>query len=219
VLKRAKYDPNKTTWSIIAEYSNLWQNVKDFDVAGATVLQQARAASLQGNLATGFFRMSLTGIYRDLPFVLRNVPSFVPFESIPDEAQTQDEFFVAAAVDYHFEGPKLTPGVGAGLQFPGTFSTSQENTGGDTIGRTVVVRSAGDASILPINRTRVPIFQARVSLKWDLSDLLSAILWLQFTRDNNGTFVERDPNEGTVALRNFTNPNFLGFGTSVQARF
>jgi hypothetical protein len=38
-------------------------------------------------------------------------------------------------------------------------------------------------------------------------------------RDNNGTFVERDPSEGTVALRTFINPDFLGFGTSVQARF
>lgn len=219
ILNVEKYDADKTTWSVIAEYSNLWQNLKDFDVAGDTLLQAARAAALQGNLKSGFFRLSLTGIYRDLPFVLRNVPSFVPFESIPDAAKTKDEFFVAAALDYHFDGPRLTPGVGAGLQFPSTFATEQVNTGGDSIGRTVVVRQQGDVSILPVDRGAVPIFQARVSLKWDLSQLLSAIGWIQFVRDNNGTFVERDPNEGTVALRSFTSPNFLGFGTSVQARF
>jgi tetratricopeptide (TPR) repeat protein len=219
ILKREKYDPDKTTWSAIAEFSNLWQRLKNFDVPGELVLQQARAAALQGNLKTGFFRLSLTGIYRDLPFVLRNVPSFVPFESIPDEAETEDEFFVAAAVDYHFDGPKLTPGIGVGLQFPSTFQTDQIDAGGNTIGRTVVVREQGNVSILPAGRTRVPIFQARASLKWDLSDILSAIVWIQYIRDNNGTFVERDPNEGTVALRTFVNPDFLGLGTSVQATF
>ena len=49
--------------------------------------------------------------------------------------------------------------------------------------------------------------------------MLNTIGWVQFIRDNNATFVERDPNEGTVALRNFVSPNFLGFGASFQARF
>ena len=43
--------------------------------------------------------------------------------------------------------------------------------------------------------------------------------WAQYVRDNNGTFVERDPSEGTVSIRTFINPDFFGFGTSVQARF
>ena len=219
ILRKDEYDPDQTTWSVVAEYSNLWQNLKDFDVPNATALQQARAAALQGNLKTGFFRMSLTGIYRDLPFVLRNVPSFIPFETIPADADTTDEFFVAAAVDYHFDGPKLTPGIGAGLQFPSSFRTTSINAGGETSDRTVVIRQQGDASILPIDRHAVPIFQARVSLKWDVSDILSSLVWLQYIRDNNGTFVERDPNEGTSALRTFVRPDFFGFGLMVQARF
>ena len=46
------------------------------------------AAALQGNLKSGFFRASLTGIYRDLPYVLRNQPSFIPFETLPKDAKT-----------------------------------------------------------------------------------------------------------------------------------
>jgi hypothetical protein len=218
-LSRAKYDPDATDWAVVAEYNNLWQNLKNFDATGETVLQPARAAAVQLNLQSGFFRTSVTGIYRDLPFVLRNVPSFVPFESVPGDAETNDEFFVAAAVDYHFDGPKLTPGIGLGLQFPGAFRSVAIDAGGNTSSRTVLVRSAGDVSILPVDRDGVPIFQARVSLKWDASEILSALLWLQYMRDNNGTFVERDPNEGTAALRSFTSPDFLGLGTSVQARF
>ena len=64
-----------------------------------------------------------------------------------------------------------------------------------------------------------PIIQARASLKWDISPILATLLWVQYVRDNNGTFIERDPNEGTVALRTFVSPDFFGFGTAVQARF
>ena len=77
----------------------------------------------------------------------------------------------------------------------------------------------GNLAILPVDRDSVPIFQARASLKWDISTILSAVVWAQYVRDNNGTFVERDPNEGTVALRTFISPDFFGFGTSMQARF
>jgi hypothetical protein len=221
IFKPTKYDPDKTTWNVSLEGSHLWQNLKDFDVAGATLMQPARSLALQGNLQASYFRLSLTGIYRDLPFVLRNVPSYVPFQSLPasKDAKVGDEFFVAVAGDYYIEAARLTPGIGAGLQFPATFKTDSVDLTGNTIGRTVVVRQQGNLAILPVDRNAVPIFQARVSLKWDLSSILSALVWAQYIRDNNGTFVERDPNEGTVALRTFISPDFFGFGTSVQARF
>ena len=126
---------------------------------------------------------------------------------------------MALAGDYHFGGPRLTLGAGAGLQFPATFKTNSVDQSGATIGRTVVVRQQGDNAILPVDADAVPILQARLSLKWDISKILSALVWMQYTLDNNGTFVERDPNEGTVALREFVSPSFLGLGTSVQARF
>jgi len=221
IFEPATYDPDATTWNVAAEFSNLWQNLKDFDVTGQTRLQQARAAALQGNLTTGFFRLSLTGIYRDLPFVLRNVPSFMPFQTLPGSEDTEagEELFVAVAGDYHIESVKLTPGVGAGLQFPATFTSSAVDLAGSTIGRTVVVREQGNLAILPEGRSAVPIFQARASLKWDISQILAAVAWVQFKRDNNATFLERDPNEGTGMLRTFVSPNFLGVGTSMQARF
>ena len=184
-------DSNDFSWTVSGEFSNLWQNLKDFDVPGQTKLQQARAASIQLVLKPGDFAASLTGIYRDLPFVLRNVPSFVPFETLPEDsaAETGDELFVAANVGYFFQGPRLTPSFGAGLQFPATFKTNSDDAAGNSIGRTVVIRQQGDVSILPVNRESVPIFQLRGSLKWDVSKILSAVVWLQYIRDNNGTFV------------------------------
>lgn len=217
----APIDPpeDELKWKLSVEYANLFQNLKDFDQPGETALQQARAAAAQAAVSYGGFGVVVSGIYRDLQFVLRNVPSFVPFETLPNEADTGDEFFIAASTDYHFSGPKLTPGIGFGLQFPATFQTTSIDVAGNTIGRTVVIRQQGDQSILPQDAEAVPIVQARASLRWDISPMLNTIGWMQFIRDNNATFVERDPNEGTVALRNFSSPNFLGFGASFQARF
>ena len=219
IFKPETYVPGKTTWSVALEGSNLFQNLKDFDEAGATTVQSARAAAIQANMKSGFVRASLTGIFRDLPFVLRNQPSFIPFQSIPKDATTSNELFFAAAADYFIEAAHLTPGLGAGLQLPASFKTTSTDQSSAPIERTVVVREQGNIAILPVNAKAVPIFQARVSLKWDISKILSAIAWAQFVHDNNGTFVERDPNEGTLALRTFVSPDFVGFGTSVQARF
>jgi hypothetical protein len=224
IFKPETYDASKTTWAVSLEGSNLFQHLKDFETAGATAIQSARAGALQGTLKSGFVRVSLTGIYRDLPFVLRNQPSFIPFQTIPgggdsETATTADELFFAAAADYYIEAAHLTPGVGAGLQFPATFKTTTLDSASAPIERTVVVREQGNIAILPVNKDAVPILQARVSLKWDISRILSAIAWVQYVRDNNGTFVERDPSEGTTSLRTFISPDFLGLGTSVQARF
>jgi hypothetical protein len=219
IFKPEVYTPGKTTWSVSGEFSNLFQNLKDFDTAGATAIQQARAAALQANLKSGFMRASVTGIYRDLPFVLRNQPSYIPFETLPKDAKTTDEMFFAAALDYYFDSIHLTPGLGAGLQFPSTFQSQSVDSSSAPINRTVVVREQGDIAILPVNAKAQPIFQGRVSLRWDISRILSAMVWAQFIHDNNGTFVQRDPSEGTVALRTFISPDFFGFGTSVSARF
>lgn len=214
-----KYTPGKTTWAASAEFTSLFQHLKDFDVAGATAVQPAIAGALQALIKSGYFRGSLTGIYRDLPFVVRNQPGFIPFQTLPKDSQTQSELFFAAAVDYHIPAIHLTPALGAGLQFPASFKTASIDASNAPIERNVVVREQGNIAILPINRQPVPIIQARFSLRLDISDFIGAMAWVQYTRDNNGTFVERNPDEGTVALRTFVSPDFFGFGTSVQARF
>jgi hypothetical protein len=221
IFKPETYTPGKTTWAASVEFSNLFQHLKDFETAGATAIQAARAGALQATVKTGYLRASLTGIYRDLAYVLRNQPSFIPFQTIPEDetVETSDELFFAAAADYYIESFRLTPGLGGGVQFPATFKSSTFDAASAPIERTVVIREQGNIGILPVNKGAVPIVQARASLKWDISKILSAIAWVQYVRDNNATFVERDPAEGTTSLRTFVRPDFVGFGTSVQARF
>ncbi|MBK7582142.1 MAG: hypothetical protein IPI67_18290 [Myxococcales bacterium] len=217
-FKSEKYEPGKASWALSGEVTQLHQNLKDFDAPGRTDIQLARAGALQANLKYGYLRTSLAVIYRDLPFVLRNQPSFIPFQTLPNNAKTEDETFFAASVDYYIESLRLTPGFGAGLQNPATFRSESFDALGQDTSRTIVVREQGNLAFLPVGEKRVPILQARGSLKWDLSPMMSAIGWMQFRRDNNMTRLELDPS-GTVLLRSFISPNFLGYGLAMQARF
>ncbi len=218
LFKPEKYDPNQFAWSVSAEGAVLQQHLKDFDVAGAVKDQSAIAGAVQGVIRAGYLRFSATGIYRNLNFVVRNVPGFIPFETLPQNAKTDPELFGAIAADYHIAAAHLTPGIGGGLQLPATFR-SDFLDGGIPAQRVIVVRQQGDESILPYNKDRTPVMQARLALRWDLSDMFAVVGWVQFVRDNNGTLVIRDPTEGTASLRVFQSPNRLGAAAAVQARF
>jgi hypothetical protein len=213
-----KYSPNQIAWSVSLEGDLLEQHLKDFDVVGATKDQTGWATAIQGVLKYGYARFSLTGIARDLNYVTRNVPGFIPFQTLPQNANTQPEIFGSLAASYYLPDFHLTPGIAGGVQLPSTFQ-SEFTEGGVPASRTIVVRSQGDESILPFDQGRLPIFQGRVSMKWDLSQMMSAMAWLQYVRDPNGTLVEVDPTEGTASLRVPQPADRLGFAVSLQARF
>jgi hypothetical protein len=206
-------------WAVTLEATELRQRLKDFDESGATETQPARAAALLGDIEIGRLRTHLSFVYRDLAFVLRNQPSFVPFQSMPDAARIEPELLVAAATDYLIERVHLTPGFAIGLKLPATFATGPSlDQFGQDVSQTIVVRDRGDFAPLVRGEGSVPILETRLSLRWDVSQLLSSVVWAQYRRDNNATRLELDPN-GAVRLRRFISPDFLGSGVSVQARF
>src|SRR5205085_2221988 len=81
LFKPEKYDPDQFAWSISAEIDALQQHLKDFDVAGQTKDQTALGGAVQGVIKAGYLRVSVTGLYKNLNFVVRNVPGFIPFET------------------------------------------------------------------------------------------------------------------------------------------
>jgi hypothetical protein len=218
LFKPEKYDPNQFAWSLSGEISYLNQHLKDFDKSGALKDQGATGGAIQGVVRSGYLRVSATGIYRNLNFVVRNVPGYIPFETLPQNAKTDPELFGALAADYHFASAHLTPGIGGGFQLPATFR-SEFSERGVASQRVIVVRRQGDESILPYNKERTPVIQTRLSLRWDLSEAFALVGWVQLVRDNNATLVVRDPTEGTASLRVFQSPNRIGAAVALQARF
>lgn len=218
LFRPENYEPGQIAFSMSAEASLLRQHLKDFDASGALKDQSATAGAIQGIVKAGYLRVSATGIYRNLNFVVRNVPGFIPFETLPSGAKTDPELFGAVAADYHFPSIRVTPQIGGGIQLPATFK-SEFTEGGVPGSRTIVVRAQGDESILPYNKNRTAIFQARASVRWDISEMLGAVLWGQLVFDNNATLVVRDPIEGTAAVRKFQDATRIGLGLALQARF
>lgn len=214
-----KYDSNEFAASVSGELSYLNQHLKDFDRAGTVTNQGAMAGAIQSIFKVGYTRLSVTGLYRQLNFIERNVPGFIPFESLPTNAKSDPELFGAIALDYHIPKIKLTPGIGGGIQLPSTFKSEFSDGGSVPASRTIVVRSQGDNAILPYGEERRAIIQARASLRWTVSEMLGAVIWGQIINDPNGTLVVQDPVEGTASVRKFQDPLRLGFGLSLQARF
>ncbi|MFO0561647.1 MAG: hypothetical protein U0269_26785 [Polyangiales bacterium] len=217
LFRPESYTPGRVTWNVSAEAAVIDQHLVDVNVAGRTNFQTGLAGALQGRVKVGYLNLGLTALYRDVAFLLRNVPSFIPFQTLPTDAQLSPEFFFAANVDYRVSNANLTPSLIVGLQLPATFG-SVVREGSLESARTLVIRRAGNFSILPPGERAIPIFSARAALRWDLSSIFGIIGWVQYVRDQNATLLQVD-NTGTRQVRVFQAPDQLGFGVAAQARF
>lgn len=211
------YAPGRLQWSVSAEATAVAQNLADISNPGATTLQPGIAGAVQARVKYGYFGAGLTGLYRDAAFLLRNVPSFIPFQTFPSDAQVDPEYFVAGQLDYAFAAAHLVPSLIVGMQFPATFRSTVSEGSLQSL-RTLVIRRAGNFSILPPGEGAVPILSARASLRWDLSTIMAGIAWVQYVADANATLLQVD-GSGTRQVRIFQSPNQLGFGITMQARF
>ncbi len=211
------YTPGRILWNASVEGTAIAQNLADINAPGATAMQPGFAGALQGRLKAGYFGASFTALYRDVPFLLRNVPSFIPFQTLPTGATVDPELFFAAQVDYALARLNLVPSLIVGVQLPATFS-SEVQEGSVRSLRTLVIRRAGNFSILPPGESRVPIISARASVRWDLSTIFAGIFWAQYVLDQNATLLQVD-SSGSRQVRIFQAANQLGFGLTAQARF
>ncbi len=212
------YVPGQVAYSVSAEGSVLQQNLKDFEVSGATKKQMAYAGALQGVVKADYLSLSLTGLVRNLAFLQKNVPGFIPFSTLPQFSETTPELFGSFAASYYFPKSHLTPNFGIGVQIPSTFRT-EFTEGGVQASRTTVVRRAGQESILPYSAEVQPIVQSRIGVRWDLNDAFAMLGWAQLVHDANGSLVVRDANEGTTSLRVAQSATRLGGAIALQARF
>ncbi|MEI8258686.1 MAG: hypothetical protein WCJ30_23685, partial [Deltaproteobacteria bacterium] len=219
LFARETYTPGRVAWMVSLEGTALDQHLVDIDHPGSTTFQPGFARALQGRLKSGYLGVGLTGLYRDVPFLLRNVPSFIPFQSLPNDPSVTvtPEYFVAASIDYRIAAANLLPSFIVGVQFPATFSTSVTE-GTLQSQRTLVIRRAGNFSILPPGASALPILSMRLAMRWDLSTIFAIVGWVQYVRDPNGTLLEVD-STGTRQTRVFQAPDQLGFGLTAQARF
>jgi hypothetical protein len=217
IFRPESYTPGRTTWNVSGELAVVDQHLADVNAPGRTNFQLGMAGALQARVKVGYLNLGATGLFRDVAFLLRNVPSFIPFQTFPTDAQLTPELFFAANVDYKIAGSNLTPSLIMGLQLPATFGSTVRE-GSLESARTLVIRRAGNFSILPPGERSIPIVSARASVRWDLSSIFALVGWLQYVRDQNSTLLQVDIT-GTRQVRIFQAADQFGFGVAAQARF
>lgn len=230
-----KYEAGKFSFAVSSEFSYVVNMLEDPDKIGGIIASPGMAGDLNFRMKYGFFRLHADVVFRDLSFIVTNVPGFVPFQAFKQEqlkSSVNPEFFFAVGADYHIAPAHLTIGLKGGVLFPSFFqgtlpkevvgNESFKSLGGEQI---LVVRDDGDYTLLPTKDqngnkvTVLPIISAKLNMKWQISPFLAAVGEVLFSVDNNQTRLQKSTEDGTVTQRVFIDPIILGFNLMLQARF
>ena len=222
-------DPYKGRMAIeiAAEYTHLAQVLEDPDHPASTKLEQARAAALSMGFRFREFRTHLNLIFRDLSFIVFNVPGFVPYQAMPAASDVKPEIFGVLSVDYFIKSLGLTPALSVGVLRPASY---RPNMQGSTLTgpyaaavekgiHKVVVKgsNAFDWQMLPAGEEEWLVFMARFDLKWNLGDAFAVITEVSYRYDGNIAQVFLN-DKGHATLR-FDSPHILSYGLVAEYEF
>ena len=196
------------------------QMMMDWDDPDTTLYQPAMAGDINLKLKISRLRLHADAVYRQMAYILFDVPGLAPYYALPDDAEVTDEYFFAVGFDYYFESSHLTLGMIGGYKHPATYQGSTDVPGVAGDQNVIVIRDLGDLEILPAGEDPYDIITVKPTLRLDLADGFTILGEVQYTVDKNRTKYE--DNSRGVAERvfeegNVTNP--LGFSLLVQARF
>jgi hypothetical protein len=206
-----RYD-NRIAGSAAFEFTGVGQNLLEWEKPDNTVIRPALAGAFNGRLRIKKARVFATALFRNLDYVVLEVPGVAPYFAFPQGAVVKPEWFVVAGVDYYFPRTKLTPGVVFAYKNPASYRSN--NT-------TLVYREYWDFEPLPTGRDALDILSGKLTLKWDLAPFFVIVSELRYTHDSNRTkFVKSDDDAGRIRVyedKNITNR--LGFFLLAQARW
>jgi len=196
---------------VSAEANLLSHNLIDPANVDSTVVEKAWAGDVQALLVHGSSELAVDGVYKDLPYILFNVPGITSGYAVSENMVTSPQLYVRGRAAHHFEGPRLTPSAGVGWMRPATYSTE---------GTAYVQYTATDKGHVPAGQQPTAILSAVAGLQWDVSKSVVAVGEVLYTLDNNRSdFVAEDEDAGAYVLAAAEERNELGFNLMVRARF
>ncbi len=221
IARKEHYGPG-FSYQISLEGNYIGQVLEDPEHVGTTKIQWAYAGAFSAKMKWRYLRAHFTTYVRSVPFILLNTPSLVPYQALSKEMKVTPQVFLALGADWFFHRRKLTLGgmVGA-VVVPASVEADLTATFGAQpmyLGRQVlVIREQGDFSVLPEGKKPVPILATKLSLRWDMSDMMSLLGVFLLQYDKNFTNLVTLAN-GTSTLR-YEEPWRVGAMVLAQARF
>lgn len=205
------YD-NRIAGSAAFEFTGVGQTLLDWEKPDTTHIRPALAGAFNGRLRIKKARIFTTALFRNLDYVVLDIPGVAPYRAFPGGAIVKPEWFVVAGVDYYFPRTRLTPGFVFAYKNPASYTSN---------GTTLVYREYWDVETLPQGYNAFDILSSKLTLKWDIAPFFVVVSELRYTHDNNRSkFVKADNDVGRI--RAFEDPNItnrLGFFLLTQARW
>lgn len=199
--------------SVSGELTSVWQTLLEWDNPDSTTVQPAMAGAAIAKVRFGKVRLHVDYIYRQLSYVVLDIPGVSPYYAFPQQADITDEWFIAGGIDYYIEALHLTPGFIFGYKQPATWESE---------GVTTVIKSATDWEQLPPGQNSYDMLAAKLTLRWDVADFFSFLGEIRYLLDKNSTkYVKVDEGEAG-RLRVFQEDNVtnqLGFSLLAQAKW
>ena len=231
-------------FDIAIEGALLVQTLEDPDRYGSTTNEYSKAFQLSSGVRWRSLRVHFDTVYRDLTYVVWNVPGFVPNQALPDNADLSKsgpfsflpealsgEWFGVLSADYflQFAGSMgLTPAITVGLLLPATYMSTQEGitTQGpfpaaqsEGLQKTVVRgSSSGDWNTLRPGDDEMPVLLVKFDLRYNLSRNFSIIGELSYANDANYSQVEIDP-QGHAQREYLEESHIIGLGVVSELAF
>ncbi|HPQ68704.1 MAG TPA: hypothetical protein PKW95_06215 [bacterium] len=208
------------SYMISTEATYREQMMLDWDDPDTTLYYPAMAGDLNVKFKFGHLRLFGDVVYRQLAYILFDVPGLAPFYAFPDDAEITDEYFTAGGFDYNFPDWHLTLGLIGGYKHPATYKGATDIPDAADEQNVIVVRDLGDLEILPKGEEAYDIVTVKPNVKLELADGFNLLGEVQYTIDKNRTkYVDDARGVATREFEDETVTNPIGFSLLMQARF
>lgn len=196
-----------------AEGNLLVHNLLDPDATDATTVEKAFAGDAQALLVHKSTEIGVDFVYKDLPFIVFNVPGVTSGYALPDATETTPQIYGRAKVSQFIEKAHVTPSIGVGIMQPATYKPSNS-------ANYYVVRDDKHIDAVPDGQNPAALLSSVVGVQWDVSKSVVGVGELLYTLNNNiSDFVQTEDEVGTYVLAPATWRNQVGFNLMVRARF
>jgi len=194
------------------EVNVLAHNLIDFENVDATVVEQAVAGDLQTVFAFGRSQITADVVYKDLPYIVFNVPGLTSGYALPERYEVTPQVYTRMSAARHFPQSRLTPSLGFGYMQAATYGTPETGY--------FVQQNETDKYHVPDGQTPTALLSSVAGLTWDISKSMVAQGEVLYTLNNNlSVFENTDGLAGSYVLAPGNERNQLGLNLMVRARF
>ncbi|MBN1334556.1 MAG: hypothetical protein JXB39_01195 [Deltaproteobacteria bacterium] len=193
------------------EVNWLAHDLLDSQEPGATVVEQGLAGDVQTVLVIGSTELGVDLVYKDLAYILFNVPGFTSDFAIPDIAY-RPQVYARFQASHTFAEAHVAPSVGIGLMQPASYTTSSG---------TFVQYSETDKEEVPGGQTAANILGGVAGVQVDVSPSVVLLGEALLTIDNNRSdAVSTSSGDAVVRVpADAVERHPIGFNLMMRARF